>query len=70
MTGEEAIVRARDAAKPTRADIDAFETELTEHPSHWMVRFVRPGATHDGAGQHLAVRVDKETGEARVFHGR
>lgn len=70
ITREQAIARAREAAKATHGDIDAFDVDLVEHPSHWLVRFVKPTAVQDGAGQHLAVRVDRETGKVRVFHGR
>jgi hypothetical protein len=75
MTGgmvarEQAIAIARDAARSAQPQIDAFDVDVTDEPSHWMVRFTKRGALADGAGQHLAVRVDKHTREARIFHGR
>jgi hypothetical protein len=70
VTREQAIAIARKAARATQPRIDAFDVDVADEPPHWMVEFTNRAALSDGADQHLAVRVDKRTGETRIFHGR
>ena len=70
ITEMQALEKAREVGEAAYRDISMFATTVTEDSSHWMVHFTNAQAVADGESQHFSVRVDKRTGDAKLFRGR
>lgn len=70
ITKEQAIATAVDVGQKTYGHLASFEISVDEEPERWLVNFANLQALEDGEGQHFAVWVDKETGQAHLFKGR
>jgi hypothetical protein len=65
-----AIAIAKQVARDTYGDVEAFDVDAEERPDGWLVHFTNPSVIVDGEGQHFAVWVDRSTGHTRLFRGR